>query len=147
MKRNFSLIVFLALLSCVSGYMMSKGSWIGKIGMGIFYKQYLFLKIWWQGAIAVFTLLLLLFIMHFALQRVLSAAAGRISNIIALLVAIGGLYINYSQFRTDFSYRLMGERFHIGFYLFWLGWIFICLSFLFRKKMPIEIERKDEVTN
>ena len=135
----------LIVLSGISGYMMSMGSWIGKIGMGIAYKDYLFMNTWWKGALAVFGIFLLLFIMHAALQRTLSVVAARISHIIALLIAIGGLYLTYHDFRADFSHRLMGERFHIGFYIFWLGWIFIALSFLFRKKVPIEIERKDEI--
>lgn len=145
-KRNFPLLIFLAMLSCIAGYMMSRSSFIGDIGMHIFYKEYTFLDIWWQGALAVFGVLLLLFIVHAVLQRSLSKAGARIAHVIGLLLALGGLYLTYHDFRHDFSHRLMGERFHIGFYLFWIGWVFIALSFLFRKKVPIEINRKDEVT-
>ncbi|OJW80949.1 MAG: hypothetical protein BGO69_19905 [Bacteroidetes bacterium 46-16] len=134
------------MLSGISGYMMSKSSWIGGIGMRIFYKEYTFLNTWWQGALATLGLYILLFIIHFVLQRVLTPRSSGIFNIIAIIIAIAGLYLTYHDFRHDFSHRLMGERFHIGFYLFWTGWIFIGLNFLFSKKKPIEISRKDEAT-
>jgi len=139
------LLLVLAVLSGIAGYMMSKSSWIGGIGMHIFYKEYTFLDIWWQGALAVFSLLLLLFIVHAVLRRTLSKTGGIIAHIIGLLAAIAGLYLTYHDFRHDISHRLMGERFHIGFYIFWLGWLIISLTFLFRRKVPIEIERKDEL--
>ncbi len=144
MKRNIPILLLLALISCISGFLLSKGSWLGRIGMGIFYKDYTFLNIWWQAAVVMFILFLLIFIIHSVLQRTLSQAAARISHIIALLVALAGLYLTYHDFRHDISHRLMGERFHIGFYLFWIGWVLIAISFLLRKKVAIEINRKDE---
>lgn len=144
MKRNLPLILLLALLACISGFLLSKGSWLGRVGMGIFYKDYTFLNIWWQGAAVMFILFLLLLIIHSVLQRTLSLAVARISHIIGFMVALAGLYLTYHDFRNDLSHRLMGERFHIGFYLFWLGWMIISISFLFRKKKAIEVSRRDE---
>ena len=145
MKRNLFLLAFLALLACTAGFMMSKSSWIGHIGMHIFYKEYTFLDIWWQGAAAVFGFFVLLFIVHVSLFRALSITGSRLFNIAACLVALGGMYLTYHDFRHDVSHRWMGERFHIGFYLFWLGWVAICITFLFSRKRPLETERKDEV--
>jgi hypothetical protein len=125
--------------------MMSKSSWIGGIGMSIFYKEYTFLNVWWQGALAVMGLYVLLVIVHVILHMVLSRSGSAIFNIIAIIISLAGLYLTYHDFRHDFSHRIMGERFHIGFYLFWTGWIFIGLNFLLGKKKPIEINRKDEV--
>lgn len=57
-------------------------------------------------------------------------ATRRVAHIIALLVAVAGLYFTYRDFRTDFSHNLMKERFHLGAYLFWIGWVSISLFFL-----------------
>ncbi|HVG40305.1 MAG TPA: hypothetical protein VM888_01745, partial [Chitinophagaceae bacterium] len=54
--------------------------------------------------------------------------------LLALAVALIGLYLTYRDFRQSLSHRLMGERFHTGAYLFWLGWISIALFFLIRHK-------------
>lgn len=134
MKRWLSLLVFLIALSVLSGYMMSKASWVGKFGISFFYKQYTFLKIWWQGAIIVFSGLLLIFIIKALVRKALNNTSAIIVYIISLLLALAGLYFTYYDFRHDISHRLLGERFHIGAYLFWLGWISICLFYLLAKK-------------
>jgi len=133
-KRWLSLLVFLIALSVLSGYMMSKASWVGKFGISFFYKQYTFLKIWWQGAIIVFSGLLLIFIIKALVRKALNNTSAIIVYIISLLLALAGLYFTYYDFRHDISHRLLGERFHIGAYLFWLGWISICLFYLLAKK-------------
>lgn len=134
MKRYGPIIILIAVLSGISGYMLSKSSWIGKVGISLFYQQYGFLKVWWQAALAVFVVLMVVFAIHAVLKNKLSGGSGNIACIILLLIAIGGLYGTYHDFRHDFSHRVLGERFHIGAYLFWISWMLISLFFLFRKK-------------
>lgn len=114
--------------------MMSKASWVGRLGMSLFYKQYNFLKIWWQGALLIFALLMILFTMQSIIQKRLNTGISRTIQAMILIVATGGLYLSYHDFRHNFSHKLLGERFHIGVYLFWIGWIIICLYHLFSRK-------------
>ena len=132
-KRNISFIALLAALSVVAGALLSQITFVGRVGMNMFYSQYNFLKIWWQGAILVFIIWLLVFVAHSLIQGRVSKASALAANLISLMLAIGGLYFTYSDFRHDLSHRLMGERFHIGAYLFWLGWIGISIFFLAQK--------------
>lgn len=132
-KRSAVFIFILAIMSAVSGYMMSSMSWIGRIGMTMFHKEYSFLKVWWQGALLVFGIWLIIFAGHSIVKKRVSKASALAANLISLIMAIGGLYFTYSDFRNDFSHGIMGEPFHVGFYLFWLGWIGISLFFLAQK--------------
>lgn len=145
MKRYGSFILLLAILSGISGYMLSKSSWIGKVGISLFYQQYEFLKIWWQAGLVVFVLLMVIFALHAILKNKLSGSGGNIACIVLLLIAITGLYGTYHDFRHDFSHRMLGERFHIGAYLFWISWMLISLFFLFRKKGVNVIVASDNI--
>lgn len=115
---------------------MSKVSWIGRVGINLFYKQYHFLKIWWQGTLVVFITLLVLSIVQFVVQQRLPKATARIAHLIAFIAALLGLYATYHDFRHDMEHHLLGERFHLGAYLFWIGWMVICLFYLFQKRNP-----------
>lgn len=143
LKRTIYLLIFLAALSLLSGYQISKASWVGKLGISLFYKQYNFLKIWWQAALIVFGGLLVLLIISALARKTLNPLSAIIANIISLLLALGGLYFTYKDFRHDISHRLLGEPFHIGVYLFWIGWISISLVYLFSKKKAVETFPKD----
>jgi hypothetical protein len=143
MKRTILFLSLLASISAISGYLMSKASWIGRVGMTFFYKEYNLLKIWWQGALAVFIIFIFLYALHALVQLRfnqlrLSQAASKVVHAIVLAVTITGLYFTYDDFSTDLSHRLLGWRFHYGVYLFWVGWMFICLNFLFKKKPPTD---------
>lgn len=134
MKRT-TFIFFLALLSGISGYLMSKASLVGRMGINLFYKEYKFLKVWWQGALVVFGVLLLLTILQGFVQNKLALRKAKMIHIAAILAALAGLYFTYNDFRHTTTHRLLGERFHLGGYLFWLGWIMISLFYLTQKKV------------
>jgi hypothetical protein len=136
MKRTVIFLTLLAGLSVVSGYLLSKASWIGRVGMTFFYKEYNLLKIWWQGALAVYLFLLILFLGHTLIQTKLPAITARLLHIIALMTAITALYFTYDDFTTDLSHKLLGHCFHYGFYLIWIDWMLMCLFFAFKKKRP-----------
>ena len=69
MKRVIPFLLFLSGIACASGYLMSKLTGIGKIGITLMHREYQFLKIWWEGAIAVFLGLLILFSYYLANVR------------------------------------------------------------------------------
>lgn len=133
------LIVFLAALAALSGYLMSKASFIGRLGMTFVYKEYGFLKTWWKGALAVFVVWMILLIIQAIVERKLSKQAAAIIHIIFILLALAGLYFTYSDFQHTTTHRWLKEKFHIGAYLFWLGWIIISVFCMVqkRKKLPV----------
>ncbi|HEU4901777.1 MAG TPA: cytochrome d ubiquinol oxidase subunit II [Flavisolibacter sp.] len=134
MKRKSLLVLFLLVLSGVAGYVLSKASLVGRAGISLFYTQYKFLKTWWQGGLFVFAVWMLLFFLQGLAHRKLSPATSRLVHIAAILVAVAGLYFTYQDFRHTLSHRWLGERFHLGGYLFWLGWIVISVFYLTENK-------------
>jgi hypothetical protein len=124
-KRISVLVVLLTALAFLSGYLMSKASFIGRLGMTYVYKEYRFLKTWWKGALAVFVVWMVLLIIQLIIERKLSKRKAVVAHVIIILLALVGLYFTYSDFRHTTSHRWLKERFHIGAYLFWLGWIII----------------------
>lgn len=143
MLRNLPFIVFLAILSMIAGYLLSRMSWIGRVGINLLHKEYKFLKVWYQGAGVVFVIWMVLFLLQSWAQKKLSVAGSRVTNVIALLVAVAGLYITYRDFRSDFSHGLLKERFHLGAYLFWIGWMSISLFFLSKPAAAIVPPHKE----
>jgi len=149
MKR-FLFLVLLAALSVISGLLMSRSSWIGRVGITFFHKAYNLTKVWWQGATAVFIILLLFFFLHSLLQQKLPLIAARIFHFMFLLAAVVALYITYDDFHTTRSHRLLGHNFHNGCYLVWVGWIMECVFFLFSRKKrnePAINSGKKEITS
>ena len=141
MKRKFSLVIFLLILSCVAGYLLSKASLVGRVGISLFYTQYKFLKVWWQGGLLIFTIWMMLFFLQGLLQRKKPAPSARLIQAGAIAIALVGLYFTYHDFRNNMSHRWLGERFHLGGYLFWLGCIAISVFYLTGKRitnLPID---------
>lgn len=134
MKRTVPFILFLIGLSIVSGVLLSKASLVGRTGINLFYKEYKFLKIWWQGALFIFTTLLLLLLLQGLVQKIASKRTAKLVHISSIALAAIGLYFTYNDFRHTLSHRLLGERFHLGGYLFWFGWLAISFFYLFKKQ-------------
>jgi hypothetical protein len=142
MRRSASLTLFLALLSVVSGYLLSNASWIGRMGISLFYREYTFLKTWWKAALLVFAVLILLFAIQTLLQRTMKAGVAKAIHVFAIAAAAVGLYLTYDDFRSSLSHRWMGERFHLGAYLFWVGWMVISMYLLLTKKNDKAMNRR-----
>ena len=71
--KNLSILTLIqALLSLVSGILISKMSFIGKIGVSTFYSQYAVFKTWWKTA-------LILFIVQFVLLLFLQTFRAKVS--------------------------------------------------------------------
>ena len=130
--KNFKILVCLQLLlSVVSGVLVSQMSFLGRLGISIAYRQYSLFKSWWETAIvfAVIQILLTLLQRYIAMKRPVNKA--RMFSALLMVVAIAGLYGTYHDFTTTFSHKLLKEKFHLGFYLFWLTWILGNVYFLF----------------
>lgn len=133
-KSTPFLLALLAALAALSGYLLSKASMVGKAGITLVYKEYSFLKVWWQGALAVLACWLLLFLIQGWASRRAKGGNATLAQVVALVLAAIGLFFTYQDFRNNLSHRLLGERFHLGGYLFWVGWMIISLFYLFRGK-------------
>ncbi len=131
MKRTLGLHFLLLGISAISGYLMSQMSAIGRIGINLMHKELKFLQIWWQGALVVYVVLFALYILQSIFHKILPIAVARFIHIVLFGAAIGGLYFTYNDFADDFTHKLMKQRFHIGAYLFWFGWMVICVYFTF----------------
>lgn len=133
MKKTAPFILLLAALAALSGYLLSKSSLVGKAGISLFYKEYRFLKTWWQGALVIFVVLIILFMLQGIAEKKLAKTKANILHISMIVLALVGLYFTYSDFRHTLSHRLLGERFHIGAYLFWIDWILVSLFYITKK--------------
>lgn len=134
LKRTPLLVLALAIGSLLTGYLLSSISFVGRAGINLAYTQYGFLKSWWKGALLVFIVWMILFLIQWLLLNRARKATANIVQVAALLVAVAGLFFCYSDFRNTISHRWLGERFHLGVYLFWLGWIVISVFILLSKR-------------
>ncbi len=150
MKRTIPFLLLITALSALSGYLMSKASWIGRVGITFLHREYNLLKIWWQGGLAVLLVMILFFILQSFIENKLPYWLAKFLHIVLLLAAVCCLYLTYDDFTTDFSHHLLGKRFHMGFYLAWAEWMLICIYFMFmpRKKTTIVTnkDKKETVT-
>lgn len=134
MKRSVLLFLLLLVLAILAGVLLSNASWIGKIGVSLFYKEYSFLKVWYKSAALYYGGWLLLYAIQYFIQKNSRQTTAILTQVFAIALAIAGLFFSYSSFRQNLSHSIMGERFQLGVYLFWVGWILISLFFLFQKK-------------
>lgn len=129
MKRNYYILSALLLLIALLSSILTSGiSFVGRVGVNTFYKNYHFFKIWWQGALVCLGLLVLVTLLLYGIDRKFKGSKRVLLLIIFLFAFLGGLYITYSDFRNDLAHRWLGERFHLGVYLYWIGF---CISSLF----------------
>jgi hypothetical protein len=132
-KKVLQFNLILIPLAILSGWSLSKATLIGKVGIHILHKELTFLNSWWKGAIFIWIAWIVLELIQFLIWKRASRKMNLIIQSLLLLLALIGLYYTYLDFRT-FSHRLLGERFHIGGYLFWIVWIFISAFFVSLKK-------------
>ncbi|NTS41417.1 cytochrome d ubiquinol oxidase subunit II [Flavisolibacter sp. BT320] len=137
MKRTFSFFLILTALSALGGYLLSKASLVGRMGISLLYKQYSFLKVWWQAGLLLLFVWVLFFILQGWAQRRLPALKAKLVHIGAIFLALIGLFFTYQDFRDNLSHRWLGERFHLGGYLFWIGWMLVSLFYLTGKSKPV----------
>ncbi len=134
MKRAIELLILLAIISLASGYLMSQMSFAGRLGINLVHKEYKFLKTWWMGAAVVYGALLALYLIQSLLDKDMGYTVAKIIHFLLFLAAIGGFYLTYADFDDDFTHKILRQRFHIGAYLFWVGWMLISLYFITKKR-------------
>ena len=117
MKNVTILSLVQTLLSLISGVLISKMSFIGKIGISTMYREYTIFKTWWKTA-------LLLLVIQLVLIAVLQLFRTKVS-------------VSFSDFTTT-SHKMMKLSFHLGFYLFWVGWFITCFYYLLFKNKKKE---------
>jgi len=136
LKRLPGLIIFQFLFSCLQAYFITRISWIGRIGIHLFYKEYKILRSGWKTAFLFFGIQLLLILILWFIQRRYAARITYIAGAVLIFLGLTGLMITYNDFQHTYTHRLLKERFHLGFYLFWIGWIATCLYFIIATKIP-----------
>ncbi|MBF0596990.1 hypothetical protein [Faecalibacter rhinopitheci] len=143
MKNRIILVLILAFLSLLSGILISKMSFIGKVGITFFYDEYTIFKSWWKTGLLFFVIQMIIFgllsFFHFENNSVFKQ---KIVPIIFIIIGVIGVYYTYYDF-TETSHRLMKTSFHMGFYLFWIGWFISCIYYLILTKKEIEMHDFD----
>lgn len=131
-KKLITLNAILIPLAIVAGWTLSKATLIGKAGIHFLHREYAFLNSWWKGALFVWGVWLVLEIIQYRVWKRYRRNINLAVQASFIFLTILGLYFTYLDFRT-FSHGLLGERFHIGGYLFWVGWCIISIFFI---KLP-----------
>jgi hypothetical protein len=138
MKRNYLLLVFILIcLSLLSGNLTAGVSLVGKIGISFFYKQFSFFQSWWQSSLVCLACMLVIGIILYFADRSLKGIQRKVVLIASFLVFLLGLYLTFRDFRTDLAHRWLGERFHVGIYLYWIGFCIISLFFALTEKKTV----------
>jgi hypothetical protein len=124
------LILAQALFCWLQTYLILKISFLGRVGIATVHREYKVLRSGWKTFLLLFLIQLVLIIM---LEVTLKKFTRKITIIVTSLflsAAALGLFVTFDDFLHTYTHRLLKERFHLGFYLFWLGWIGTCLFFL-----------------
>lgn len=139
MKGLSTVIAVQALLSTISGVLLSQMSFIGKIGITVMYREYGIFKVWWKTAILLFAIQLTLLLVLWLIKRLLGRRLAFAALLLFLLFGLVGAYFTYLDF-TATSHRLMKVNFHTGVYLFWGTWVLTCLYFIV---VPLQTRRRE----
>ncbi len=140
MKGLSTVIALQALLSTISGVLLSQMSFVGKVGISIMYSEYGVFKIWWKTALLLFGVQLALLVVLWLVKKLLGRRLAFATFLLFLLFALVGAYFTYLDFTTT-SHRLMKANFHAGVYLFWATWLLVCLYFMI---VPHKRQRRTE---
>jgi len=135
-KRIILLNAILVSLAVIIGWTLSKATLVGKVGIHFLHREYMFLNSWWKGALFVWCIWLILEIIQYRIWKRNRKNINLAIQASLIFLAVLGLYFTYLDFRT-FSHGLLGDRFHIGGYLFWIGWCIISLFFIRLRKDEI----------
>ena len=135
MKKILNIILFQAVISLISGILLSKMSFIGKVGISVVYKEYTLLKTWWKAALVVFAIQLLIIGILYITKRYYAYKNFVIVSLIIFIIGLLGLFYTYIDFTTT-SHKYMNSKFHSGGYIFWAGWFITCFYFFFANVKP-----------
>jgi hypothetical protein len=136
-KKLITLNAILIPLAAIAGWTLSKATLVGKVGIHVLHREYLFLNSWWKGALLIWVVWVILEIIQYLIWKRNLRKINLAAQSSFIFLAVLGLYFTYLDFRT-FSHGILGERFHLGGYLFWIGWSIISIFFI--KLQSDEIE-------
>ena len=143
-KKIISLNVILVPLAIIAGWTLSKSTFVGKVGIHFLHREYAFLNSWWKGALLIWVVWIVLEIIQYRIWKKYSRNINLTAQSSFIVLAVLGLYYTYLDFRT-FSHGILGERFHIGGYLFWIGWCIISIFFIkLRNEIIVTKENSEE---
>jgi hypothetical protein len=132
------LILTQAILCLLETYLVSKISFIGKVGIAIVHREYSLLRSGWKTFLLLFSIQVVIIITLHIIEKKSPKKTAFIVSAAILLLGLVGLYVTFQDFLHTYTHRLLKERFHTAFYLFWLSWIGTCLYFivLLNKRKP-----------
>jgi hypothetical protein len=128
-KKLITLNAILVPLAIIAGWTLSKATLVGKVGIHVLHREYLFLNSWWKGALLIWGVWVVLEIIQLLIWKRYLRNINLAVQSFFIFLAVLGLYFTYLDFRT-FSHGILGERFHLGGYLFWIGWCIISIFFI-----------------
>ncbi|HTG55720.1 MAG TPA: hypothetical protein VL943_05610, partial [Niabella sp.] len=129
----------------LSGNLTAGVSLVGKIGISFFYKQFSFFQSWWQSTLVCLALMLIVGAILYFIDRSTNGPKRKVVLIACFLVFLAGLYLTFRDFRTDLTHRWLGERFHVGVYLYWIGFGIISLFFALTEKKAIAVSNTETI--
>ena len=142
-KRIITLNTILVPLAIIAGWTLSKASLVGKVGIHVLHREYLFLNSWWKGALLIWVIWLVLEIVQYQILKRYRRSINLMIQVAFIFLAVLGIYYTYLDFKT-FSHGILGDRFHIGGYLFWIGWCIISIFFIKLRNDEIAISENQE---
>lgn len=141
MKKKIPVMILCQLLfTWLQVMLISKISLIGKIGIAVAYKEYRFLRSFWKTYFLLAGVQLLVIGVLAYTHRTQTRKKHSVACGIIFLLAVLGLLYTYNDFVHTYSHRLLKERFHLGFYLFWIGMMASSVFFLLLPKKQIKPE-------
>ena len=145
--RTFLNIAFIQLLlSAISALLLAQMSWMGKLGISLFNKNYAFLKSPFQSGAYIFaTQLILILILHIIYRTFNKGIRQWICFAIFILGVIGLVYTIY-DFNQEFSHKILKTKFHFGAYLIWIGYMLTATYYFLlpHRKQSVDIEAVEE---
>jgi hypothetical protein len=136
-RRIYTLLLCQLLLCLLETYLISKISLIGKIGIATVHHEYALLRSFWKTYLLLSLLQVALIITLYILGKRSPKKITNLVSTVLFVVGLLGLLVTFQDFLHTYTHRLLKERFHLGFYIFWLSWMSSCLFFLFSgKTMP-----------
>jgi len=132
LSRISLLVACQALLCWLETWLILKISFIGKIRIATVHKEYGMLRSGWKTFLLLFSIQLVIIITLSVIEKRLPKRISVIVTSVLLLLGVIGLFITFQDFLYTYTHRLLKERFHTGFYLFWVGWVATCLFFVIR---------------
>lgn len=133
MRTLLYLSAFQAILSAVAAYLISKMSFFGKMGISLFYKEYKILKSPVETGLAIFFVEMAVVVLLFVFWRFVSKRSTNILAMVLLLISVIGLAYTIYDFTYEFSHKILKSKFHIGFYLIWIGIMISCVVYMIKQ--------------